>query len=39
MQEALARLIETKPEKVKEGLVGILKGIKEKNTFFKKSDF
>ncbi len=39
MKEALAKLVETRPEKVKEGLVSILKGMKEKQAFFKKSDF
>ena len=39
MQEALAKLIETRPEKVKEGLLAIFKSMKEKQTYFKKSDF
>lgn len=39
MQEAVARLIETRPEKVKEGLAAILRAMKDKQTFFKKSDF
>lgn len=39
MQEALAKLIETKPEKVKEGLAAILKTMKEKQSYFRKVDF
>lgn len=39
MQEAVARLIETRPDKVKEGLVAILRAMKDKQSFFKKSDF
>lgn len=39
IKEALAKLIETRPEKVKEGLVGIFKSMKENQTFFKKTDF
>lgn len=35
----MAKLVETKPEKVKEGLAAILRSMKEKQPFFKKSDF
>jgi Ca2+-binding EF-hand superfamily protein len=31
--------VETRPEKVKEGLAGILRSMKEKQPFFRKSDF
>ena len=39
MQEALAKLIETRPEKMKEGLIAIFKAIKDNQHYFKKSDF
>lgn len=32
-------MIEDRPEKVKEGLISILKGLKEKQTYFKTTDF
>ncbi len=35
----MAKLIETKPENVKQGMAEILKQIKNKSTFFKKTDF
>lgn len=35
----MGKLIETRPEKVKEGLVSILKSMKENQSYFKKSDF
>lgn len=35
----MARLIETKPENVKQGMAEILKHIKNKTTYFKKHDF
>ena len=35
----LAKLIETKPDNVKQGMAEILKQIKNKTTFFKKADF
>ena len=35
----MAKLIETKPENVKQGIADILKQIKNKSTFFKKQDF
>lgn len=38
-QEGLAKLIETRPEKVKEGLANIFRAMKEKQSFFKKTDF
>lgn len=35
----MAKLLETKPEKVKEEMVAILKKMKEKTHYFKRTDF